>query len=34
MGIYTIPEMSSVGLSEQEATAKYGGATVKSEEVS
>lgn len=28
MGIYTIPEMSSVGLSEQEATAKYGGATV------
>ena len=28
MGIYTIPEMSSVGLNEQEATEKYGGAIV------
>lgn len=28
MGIYTIPEMSSVGLNEQEAIEKYGGALV------
>ncbi|GJL51189.1 MAG: NAD(P)(+) transhydrogenase [Nitrospirales bacterium] len=28
MGIYTIPEMSSVGLSEQEVIEKYGGAIV------
>ena len=28
MGIYTIPEMSSVGLSEQEAIEKFGGAMV------
>jgi NAD(P) transhydrogenase len=28
MGIYTIPEMSSVGLSEQEAIDKFGGALV------
>ncbi len=28
MGIYSIPEMSSVGLSEQEAIAKHGGAMV------
>jgi len=28
MGIYTIPEMSSVGLSEQEAIAKHGGAMI------
>ena len=28
MGIYTIPEMSSVGLSEQEAIEKFGGAVV------
>jgi NAD(P) transhydrogenase len=28
MGIYTIPEMSSVGLSEQEAIERYGGAMV------
>ncbi|MDR4460908.1 MAG: Si-specific NAD(P)(+) transhydrogenase [Nitrospirales bacterium] len=28
MGIYTIPEMSSVGISEQEAINRYGGATV------
>ncbi len=28
MGIYTIPEMSSVGLSEQEAIEKFGGALV------
>ncbi|MGD9852418.1 MAG: Si-specific NAD(P)(+) transhydrogenase [Nitrospirales bacterium] len=28
MGIYSIPEMSSVGLSEQEAIAKHGGALV------
>ena len=28
MGIYTIPEMSSVGLSEQEAIEKFGGAIV------
>jgi NAD(P) transhydrogenase len=28
MGIYTIPEMSSVGLSEQEAKEKFGGALV------
>lgn len=28
MGIYTIPEMSSVGLNAQEATEKYGGALV------
>ncbi len=28
MGIYTIPEMSSVGLSEQETIEKYGGALV------
>ena len=28
MGIYTIPEMSSVGLNEQEAVEKYGGALV------
>ena len=28
MGIYTIPEMSSVGLSEQEVTEKFGGAIV------
>ena len=28
MGIYTIPEMSSVGLNEQEATEKFGGAIV------
>ena len=28
MGIYTVPEMSSVGLSEQEAIEKFGGAVV------
>jgi NAD(P) transhydrogenase len=28
MGIYTIPEMSSVGLSEQEAKEKWGGAII------
>ena len=28
MGIYTVPEMSSVGLTEQEATEKFGGAIV------
>jgi NAD(P) transhydrogenase len=28
MGIYTIPEMSSVGLGEQEATERYGGVIV------
>ncbi|TFG62863.1 MAG: Si-specific NAD(P)(+) transhydrogenase [Nitrospirales bacterium] len=28
MGIYTIPEMSSVGLSEQEAVEKFGGALI------